>query len=198
MPRIKSYSVSTDQELVAFLQAEDFNAFDELYKRYAPKLLGFAGTFFIEKVEAEDVVQEVFLKVWERRTKLKKELSFSSFLFTSVKNRVYNKLRDQKKNISLDEFAVDSLVDESTLGLENIYELKRKLAFELLEKLPANQRNIFTLSKMEGYSHHEIAQMLNISVRTVDHHVYLAKKHIKNKLFEQTPLITALAIMIIS
>ncbi|UZD23074.1 RNA polymerase sigma-70 factor [Algoriphagus halophytocola] len=198
MPNIKSHTVLSDQELVALLQSDDFRAFDELYSRYAPKLLGFSSTFFQVKAEAEDVVQEVFLKVWERRSKLKPDLNFSSFLFTSVKNRIYNKLRDQKNNVPLEDFELDAIIDESTLGQDNYYESRKQVAFELLNQLPATQRNVFTLSKLEGYSHHEIAQMLDISVRTVDHHIYLAKKYIKSTLFEKSPLAILITLMLLA
>lgn len=189
---MKPHSHFTDQELISLLQKGRLEAFDGLYHRYSAKVLGFAKTFFHDQTEAEDVVQEVFVGVWEKRDKLKEGLCFKSYLFTSVKNRIYNKLRDQKKNVRIEEYQLDTYVDESTVEVENFYEERQQVAFDILQNLPTGQKNIFTLSKMDGYSHQEIAQKLNISVRTVEHHIYLAKKHIKAGLFEQSPLLVTL------
>lgn len=193
---MKSYLKHTDAKLISLLQDGKYEAFDEIYRRYSAKVLGFATTFFLDKTEAEDVVQEVFLNVWIKRQKLKKEHSIKCFLFTCVKNRIYNKLRDQKKSARVDEFELNALVDETTLGVENFQETKRLVADKILQSLPIGQQNIFTLSKRDGFSHQEIAQKLNISVRTVEHHIYLAKKQIKASLMEQSTWIYSLLVFL--
>lgn len=193
---MKSFSKHSDQELISFLKEGKYEAFDEIYHRYSTKVLRFANTFFLDKTEAEDVVQEVFVNVWVKRKELKKEQSIKSFLFTCVKNRIYNKLRDQKKNARLEEHELNSLVDETSLGVESFHDKRKLVAFEILRSLPTGQQNIFTLSKRDGYSHQEIAQKLNISIRTVEHHIYLAKKHIKASLVEQSLWLYTLALLL--
>ncbi|GAA0877315.1 RNA polymerase sigma-70 factor [Algoriphagus jejuensis] len=194
----KVFSTYSDSQLITFLKSGDIRAFDELYRRYAKKVLAYAKTFFWDKTEAEEVVQEVFVKIWETREKLNEELSFSSFLFTCVKNRIYNRLKAQKKKVILETEELDSLVDESVEEEQHFLENRKQVAFQLLGLLPPVQKNIFTLSKLEGRSHQEIAEMLNISIRTVEHQVYLAKKQLKSQLLEQTPFALVVGLSLIS
>ncbi|GAB3226861.1 RNA polymerase sigma-70 factor [Algoriphagus aestuariicola] len=182
-----AYSKQSDRQLISSLQRGELKAFDELYGRYARKVLAYAKTFFWDKTEAEEVVQEIFVKVWETRAKLDPELSFSSFLYTCVKNKIYSKLKAQKKTVFVADTELEALVDESGHEEQVAHESRRQVAFHLLGLLPPVQQNIFTLSKLEGRSHQEIADMLNISIRTVEHHIYLAKKQLKAQLLEQSP-----------
>lgn len=147
----------------------------------------FASTYFWNETDAEDIVQEVFIQIWERRKELRSDCSFQSFLFTCVKNRVLNRIRKRKATIQFQDVDLDLLVDDSIKNPDSIFEVKEKTASELLGTLPPTQKQIFSMSKLEGYSHQEIAKMLNISIRTVEHHIYLAKKQLKNDLIGQSP-----------
>ncbi|GAB3659060.1 RNA polymerase sigma-70 factor [Echinicola sediminis] len=174
----------TDPELVALLRQGDLNAFDELYRRYVPRVLGFARTFILDTDEAEEAVQEVFIKVWERRSQLKSELNFKSYLFTAVKNQLYNRLRTATKFVPVEDLSVDPMSGEMEINDRLTYQELERTAQTLLEELPQVQRKVFKLNKLEGLSHKEIAAQLNISVRTVEHHVYLASKHLKVNLLQ--------------
>ncbi|MBN7809727.1 RNA polymerase sigma-70 factor [Algoriphagus sp. H41] len=182
-----AYAKQSDRQLISSIQQGELRAFDELYGRYARKVLAYAKTFFWDKAEAEEVVQEVFVKVWETRAKLDPELNFSAFLYTCVKNKIYNKLKAQKKRVFVPDTELETLADEAAEEEQGYRESRRQVAFQLLGLLPPVQQNIFTLSKLEGRSHQEIADMLNISIRTVEHHIYLAKKQLKTQLLEQSP-----------
>lgn len=182
-----AYAKQSDRQLISSIQQGELRAFDELYGRYARKVLAYAKTFFWDKTEAEEVVQEVFVKVWETRAKLDPELNFSAFLHTCVKNKIYNKLKAQKKTVFVPDTELETLADEAAEEEQGARESRRQVAFQLLGLLPPVQQNIFTLSKLEGRSHQEIADMLNISIRTVEHHIYLAKKQLKTQLLEQSP-----------
>ncbi|WP_200976024.1 RNA polymerase sigma-70 factor [Echinicola sp. 20G] len=188
----------TDVELIALLRQGELTAFDELYHRYVPRVLGFAKTFILDNDEAEEAVQEVFIKVWEKRNTLKSELSFKSYLFVSVKNQIYNKLRNAKKFVSVEETEVDLISNEMHVYDELAYQELEQTAFSVLDQLPQIQKKVFTLNKLEGLSHKEIAGMLNISVRTVEHHVYLASKQLRASILQHASMVSVFVIFMLN
>ncbi|WP_169817507.1 RNA polymerase sigma factor [Algoriphagus vanfongensis] len=189
---MKKYQEYSDGQLATLLKEGKVAAFDELYRRYSGKLLGFARTFFVEGADAEEVVQEIFIQLWEKRKKIKSDQNIESFLFTCVKNRVFNQLRARKKEVRLEENAADALVDESYVEESSFFESRKAAVFQILGHLPPTQKEIFTLSKLEGYSHQEIADMMDVSIRTVEHHIYLAKKQLKSQVLKKVPFIILL------
>ncbi|WP_215223103.1 RNA polymerase sigma-70 factor [Echinicola shivajiensis] len=194
---MQSLPKHTVSELVDLLRQGDLTAFDELYHRYVPRVLGFAKTFILDKGEAEEAVQEVFIKVWEKRDTLKSELNFKSYLFVSVKNQIYNKIRDAKKFVRVDDMELDVASSEMHIHDKLAYQELEQTAFNLLDQLPQIQKKVFTLSKLEGMSHKEIATMLDISVRTVEHHVYLANKQMRANLLQHASMVSVFLIFML-
>lgn len=195
---LKDYSKYPDQKLIKSLKKGKMHAFNELYRRYAGKVLGFASSYFWNEIEAEDIVQEVFIQIWERRKELKADCSFQSFLFTCVKNRVLNRIRNRKAAIQYQDLDLDLLIDDSVEEPESFFGIKEKTAAQILGSLSPTQKQIFSMSKLEGYSHQEIANMLNISIRTVEHHIYLAKKQLKNDLIGQSSSLVLISLVFLS
>lgn len=173
-----------DQSLLISLRQGDIKAFDELYYRYAKKLMAFALTFFADQTIAEEAVQEVFIRIWEKRRELDESKSFKSYLFQAVKFYMFNYLRDRKASCPYEE------VSEAIFHQENLVE--EKLHYEELEaaaqlligRLPQLQQQVFRLNKLEGLSPQEIADRMNLSKRTIEHHIYLATKKVKSKLLQ--------------
>ncbi|MCC5932367.1 MAG: RNA polymerase sigma-70 factor [Cyclobacteriaceae bacterium] len=191
MRPFKEYS---DKDLILMLKSHKAeSAFDELYIRYFPRLMSFARTFIYNKQEAEESVQEIFLKIWERKDQIDENRNFKSYLFQSVKHHLYSVLRKKVNEFDIDDLTEEQLAVFDDTNLEAMAEDMEKLAGELIDKLPETQKKVFLLSRLEGRSNDEISLMLNISKRTVEHHIYLAlrslKMHVKSNLKGHTGLL---------
>mgnify|MGYP003134190823 CR=1 FL=1 len=172
----------TDNNLLICLKQGDIAAFDELYHRYAKKLMAFSLTFFADQQLAEEAVQEIFVRVWERRKKLDESKSFKSYLFQAVKFYIFNYIRDRKKDCSLDSLSGDfGMVSESLEDSLSYKELEGMM-MEQIERLPSVQKEVFKLNKFNGMTSEQIALQMKLSKRTIEHHIYLASKSLKSNM----------------
>lgn len=148
------------------LKRGSYEAFDTLYDMYADSLYGFALLHTKSSVQAEDIVQETFLKLWNMRASLSVEGSFKSMLFTIAKNHVIDVFRQQINRPDFEDyirFCEDEHLLDNT-SVEKIYydDFIDKLAIAKQKLTPA-QRNIFEMSREEGMSNAEIAVLSDIS-----------------------------------
>ena len=165
----------SNTELLILLQRDDKVAFYHLYERYSKRLYGFVYRFIKQETDAEEIVQEVFLKIWETRHKIDAYSSFESLLFTIAYNAtmsLFRKRLSEKRYVehiqSLQQLKkAPDLIEEVQFN-----DLNEKVQ-SLINKLTPRQQEIYQLSRESGLSHQEIAQKLNISPGTV-------KKHISN------------------
>lgn len=174
----------SNQELLLLLREDDKLAFYNIYERYCKKVYGFVLRYIKQETDAEDIVQEVFIKVWENRKKIDVNSSFESFLFAVSYNTtmsLFRKRISEKKYveyiklIQLDDNQVD--VSEQ-INFDELIESIRKV----IEELTPRQREIFLLSRKEGLSHEEIAEKLDISVNTVKKHMVNTLSFLKSHL----------------
>ncbi len=175
---------TSDNKLVDKLRKGDRVAFYNIYERYCKRLYGFVFRYIKVEVDAEEIVQEVFIKIWESRNKIDAHASFESFLFTIAYNSTISLLRkranEQKylehlKSILQIQKAPD-LIDEIQFN-----ELNEKVK-TLLNELTPRQKEIFQLSRVDGLTHNEIAQKLNISLNTVKKHMANALSFLKSRI----------------
>ncbi len=157
-------------------------AFELLFHRYKNRLKGFVRSIAPPQVEAEEIVQKVFIKVWLQREKIDPTKSFPSFLFTVAKNELIDQLR-QAVNKRLyfvgDELLIDLEVGESTAEDE-----RNQLAqsvLDLIQKLPERRRQIFELSRFHGLSYKQIAAQTGITENTVDTQIRHALKYLREE-----------------
>lgn len=169
-----------DQQLVQSLQKGNVAAFDSLFEIYSPKLYGFAFKYFRNETDAEELVQEVFVKVWENRHSLKTEHSFKSYLFTIALNQIRKYFN--KKAVALRY--LESLQHEpefSDPALAEDYESALQKLNSIIDQMPPRRREIFIKSKLEGKSSKEVAAELNISPGTVDNQVSEALRFLRSQ-----------------
>jgi len=177
-------NLNSNSELLLQLKEGDMVAFDAIYTKYSKRLFGFVLRYIKQEPDAEGIVQEVFIKIWESRSKIDVYSSFESFLFTIAYNTTMSLLRkrlNEKKYLeNLQSLQYLEGVDEITNEIQ-FNELNENVQI-LLNKLTPRQKEIFQLSRMDGLTHDEIAKKLNISVNTVKNHIVSALSFLKNNL----------------
>lgn len=174
---------NSDNLLVIRIRSDSKDAFKLLYIRYSKKLYYFSLRYLGNNEEAEELVQSVFINIWEHRKSLDETMSVKNYIYRSAVNYIYNYL---KKKAIRARF-VESELQKGELQSNNTYDqiifhdLERSIKL-IVETLPSQQQKIFQLSRFEGLSHEEIAKDLDLSVRTVENQIYRALKIIKSKL----------------
>ena len=172
-----------DIELVERLQKGDVEAFDLLYDKYSGKLYAFGLKYLRSTAEAEELVQSVFLKLWENYKNLKKESSFKSYLFTIAYNDICKLFR--KRNYR-QKFISDTLYENSQSSTEmedgTDYKSVLEQVQQIVNKLPERQKTIYLKSRQEGKSTKEIAEEVGLSPGTVDNYISESLKFIRNRL----------------
>ncbi len=170
-------------ELIKLLQNDDCNAFDRLFLLYGDKLYRFAFSLLKNHEDAENIVQEVFLRIWYNRAKIDTSRSFKSFLFTVAYNLIIDELRLRLKDRNYLKH-LEKFFNVSDLNTQHNtdYNLLRFQVYNVVKELPEKRRMVYLLSRESGYSNKEIAAKLGISLKTVENQINLANKYLKIKL----------------
>ena len=172
---------NNEQQLVKLLQKGNVEAFDSLFGVYSSKLYGFACKYFRNNADAEELVQEVFVKVWENRQSIKSEYSFKSYLFTIALNIIRKYFNKKAASLRYLESLHEDAFTSEQANHDNFETALQKLNL-IIEQMPARRREIFIKSKLEGRSSKEVAGELNITPGTVDNQVSEALKFIRNQM----------------
>ncbi|WP_372932860.1 RNA polymerase sigma-70 factor [Mariniphaga sediminis] len=157
-------------------------AFQVLFDKYSQKIYRFSLSYLKDKAEAEEIVQEVFMKIWSSRNELVDHTSFESFLFTMAKNAILNTLRKSKYHQAYLEYSKlhpgkNVLLDEEL----DFNELNRAYQ-KSVERLSPRRREIYRLSREKNLSNAAIAEKMDISVKTVENQMTAALAEIKKNL----------------
>ena len=172
-----------DIELIEKLRIGDVEAFDQVYQRYAGKLYAFSLKYLKSKEEAEELVQSVFLKVWEHQKNLKKDTSFKSYLFTIAYNEICNLFRRRKYQQSfIAKIETESLVASGETEDQIEFQFVLEQVDQIIARLPEKQKTIFLKSRQDGKSTKEIADELGLSPGTVDNYISESLKFIRTNL----------------
>lgn len=176
---MNKYRSFTDPELTALLENGDHTAFTEIYNRYWKKLFLVAAHKIKNLEEAEEIVQQIFVSLWNRRTSLKISTSLSAYLSVSVKYSVIKALDKQyHQQKYTDSLGLKGIADDSTQEWLDFLELKECLE-KLVNKLPEKCQLVYRMSKDQGLSQKKIAEELKISEKTVEAHLGKAMKSLR-------------------
>ncbi|MDR3261124.1 MAG: RNA polymerase sigma-70 factor [Tannerella sp.] len=164
------------------------NAFKRLYDTNVSSLVRFARRYTLSDM-AEDIVQDVFMELWESNTDVD-EASSRSFLFTAVKNRCINLLKhEQVKMLYIHNIQIENQLLEldyfDSIEKQMIETEDLQRIYKQIDLLPDKCRQIFKLAYFEDKKNAEIAELLHLSVRTVEHQIYLGLKALRRKLINK-------------
>lgn len=172
--------------VLAISERNDESAFDELFRYYFPGLISFTSSILKNDEEAEEVVEDVFIKLWNNRNLLSTINNLSRYLYTATKHTAFNYLKKSKRNITEemgDELSFSLITPESRLiNNENVKRIE-----DAINNLPSRCRLIFRLVKQEGMKYSEVAKLLDISERTVNAQMTIALSKLVEALDKALP-----------
>jgi RNA polymerase sigma-70 factor (ECF subfamily) len=176
--------MTQEEEKTVFgkIRNNDEAAFKLIFNSYYSSLCHYALQFINDREHSEEVVQELFVKIWEKRETLNVEISLRHYLFRSVRNQCLNLLQHEKIRKLHAEKLKDALLSEDAPGDYFISQEMILKIEESVNSLPEKRREIFRLSREEGLKYREIAEKLHISIKTVEIQMGLALKSLREKL----------------
>ena len=180
-------------QLLNTLRAGDITAFEMIFKTYYQLLCNYAYGFVQDRDEAEEIVQTTFLSVWEKRESLAIHTGVKPYLYAMVRNAALNLIKHEKikQQHAAVEMAVAEKSVESVTRTVMASELEERI-LKALNKLPEQCRLVFKLSRFEELKYAEIAEQLNISVKTVENQMGKALRIMREQLKDYLPLLIVL------
>lgn len=185
MMRSTDITPVTMTEIVERLKADDASALDLLYENYYIRLYHFCKGLIKLEHEIDDILQDVFLKIWLNRSKITSPDTFSAYIFTITKNNVISFIRIHEKEIKLKAGLQDNQIlhDFESESKIEYKELEQRVN-NLLEQLPDTSKTVYDYSRKQGLSNKEISDKLGVSVKTVEYHITKTLKYLKENLKE--------------
>ena len=178
-------TISKTEEIISRMKKDDKSAMDELFSNYYHRLFHFSKSILKIENEIDDILQEVFVKIWLNRHKIDNAETFNAFIYTVTKNEVLNLIRTNLRNQTFrDELYLKSVAEEYHLQNETEFNELKAGIDKIVANLPPKRQQVFILSRTEGLTNKEIAQQLNISDKTVEDHITHAIKQIKSSMKE--------------
>lgn len=177
------YRKYSDLELASLLKDGDAYAYTEIYERYKLPLYKHAFRLLGDEEECNDLIQELFLTLWQKKESLVYKTAFSSYLYNSVRNRVFDLITHKKVQTKYLD-SIRDFVDQGTFVTDEYIRAKElSAAIEReIASLPVKMREVFELSRDEALSYKQIAQQLDLSANTVKQQVYNAVKILRAKI----------------
>ncbi|HTJ49349.1 MAG TPA: RNA polymerase sigma-70 factor [Cyclobacteriaceae bacterium] len=176
---MNQFNNHTDEELLNFVQNSDKSAFEEIYNRHWHRLYNVAVKVLKSQEEAEEILQDIFLKLWIRREEIK-VLNLSNYLMSSVKKKIIDSIRSkivQQKYWNYYRQFMPQSVDE-TESTVVFNELTNEIQ-QAIQQLPKKSQQVFRLNRLEGRSVSEIADFLKLSERAIEYHLTKSLKQLR-------------------
>lgn len=189
MMEFRNYS---DNKLLSLIIQGHQGAFAEIYSRHWGFMFVHAMKMLSDEDQAKDIVQEVFISIWNKTPAISPDVNLSAYLFTSVRNKVLNALRNEKVREDYESLFSLYVEECSNSPLDIIHEKELLEIIEtVIDSLPDKMKMVFELSRKDYLSHKEIAERMNISEKTVKRQVSNALKIIRTKINRPEELILA-------
>jgi len=172
-------------QLIIKLSKGNKAAFEELFNYYYPRLYNFSKKFLKLEEGIDDILQEVFIRIWENRKNIHSSNTFNSYIFTITKNLLLNELRSRLNNNKIkDKIFKLSVSKEYTIIQDIEYNDLTEKVDQIIDTMPSKTKTVYELSRKEGFSNKEIAKKLEISPKTVEYHISQSIRLLKDKLKE--------------
>lgn len=165
---------------------KNIQPFEQLFRELFKPLCGFAMKYVADLDDARNLVHDVFITTWEKFDSLPSDTNYRSYLYTSVRNRCLNHVRDTKKHLTIEKMAEHNYAEE--IRPMEAAELEKEIELGI-NSLPEKCRMVFEMSRMEGLKYSEIAEKMNISVKTVEAQMSKALSVLREHLKEFLSLI---------
>ena len=169
----------SESDCLRRLKQDDERAFDALFRHYSALVYRFAYSYLKSRPAAEEIVQECFIKIWEKRAQLRDDVPLKGYLFTTAHHAVLNELRRDQHHLRL-QGQVAAEAGPASVANEAEYHEMEALYQAALERLPPKQREVFMLSRQLGLSYPEIAERQGVSIKTVEAHIMQALKTMRS------------------
>lgn len=179
------YQHTEDRKFVELLKVSDRNAFETLFRLYGSKVYRFSIGYLKCREDAEEIVQETFVRIWQNRATLDTSCSFSGFVFSIARNLVLNRIRKARNQAICEQHLRVHAANGRNSTEENIfYNDLDQMRRDALAELPPKRKIIYQMIRENGMSYEKVAQNLNISVKTVESQMTEALKHFRKRLLQ--------------
>jgi len=168
---------STDEEIIKLIHDDDYISYNKLFERYFKRLCQYVYSILLNKDDAEDVVQDLFLNLWKYRKRIEITGNASHYIFRMAKHLALNSTRSTVSFTSI----VDQLDNPRFAYIDDSLEKDefRIALYDCIDRLPQRSREVFLLERVEGMKQKEIADKLDISVKTIKQHIWLSLQKLR-------------------
>jgi len=171
----------SDVQLIGLLKADDEAALTIIYKRYWASLFSAAYNILKDRQSCEDIIQELFIKLWDCRAEVEISVSLKAYLYASVRYGVYRQIKTGSVRSEIFDDLIERLHTPTAYGSIEHKELLLQIN-RVIDTLPDKCREVYKLSREECLSHKQIAMQLNISTKTVENHLTKALRELRGSL----------------
>lgn len=191
-----SDELNNEKKWLLLLREGSEQAFEKIYLLYSKRLFGNLLKLVKSESIAQEILQEVFLKVWDNRRFIDTEKSFRSYLFKIAENKTYDFFRKAARDHKLQQL----LLAAATEGYEHIESLivnkeNNRLLQQAIEALPPQRQQVFRLCKLEGKSYEEVSRLLGISTSTISDHIVKASRAVREFIATHHHIATGMLLM---